>query len=130
MGRPVSMDLRLRLLAAIDDGMSCRAAAARFGVAPSTATLGEIGGECLEGFILGVSRHRILQIEYDGIGASGRRLGIALRTISGNEEKTAHRVKSYHVAVASIATGPSGLAVHSLRQSPSSDALRVKEALL
>jgi transposase len=31
------MDLRFRLLAAIDGGMSCRAAAARFGVAPSTA---------------------------------------------------------------------------------------------
>jgi len=30
------MDLRSRLLAAIDEGMSCRAAA-RFGVAPSTA---------------------------------------------------------------------------------------------
>ena len=37
MGQPLSMDLRRRLLAAIDDGMSCRAAAARFGVAPSTA---------------------------------------------------------------------------------------------
>ena len=37
MGRPLSMDLRSRLLAAIDDGMSCPAAAARFGVAPSTA---------------------------------------------------------------------------------------------
>ena len=37
MGHPVSMDLRWRLLAAIDDGLSCRAAAARFGVAPSTA---------------------------------------------------------------------------------------------
>lgn len=37
MGRPLSMDLRSRLLAAVDDGMSCRAAAARFGVAPSTA---------------------------------------------------------------------------------------------
>jgi transposase len=37
MGQPLSMDLRKRLLAAIDDGMSCRAAAARFGVAPSTA---------------------------------------------------------------------------------------------
>ncbi|MBT3072213.1 helix-turn-helix domain-containing protein, partial [Rhodomicrobium sp. Az07] len=37
MGHPLSMDLRSRLLAAIDDGMSCRAAAARFGVAPSTA---------------------------------------------------------------------------------------------
>jgi transposase len=31
------MDLRSRLLAAIDGGLSCRAAAARFGVAPSTA---------------------------------------------------------------------------------------------
>jgi transposase len=31
------MDLRFRLLAAVDGGMSCRAAAARFGVAPSTA---------------------------------------------------------------------------------------------
>ncbi len=37
MGQPLSMDLRKRLLAAIDDGMSCCAAAARFGVAPSTA---------------------------------------------------------------------------------------------
>ncbi|CAM5310988.1 hypothetical protein ATER59S_00865 [Aquamicrobium terrae] len=37
MGQPLSMDLRSRLLAAIDGGMSCRAAAARFGVAPSTA---------------------------------------------------------------------------------------------
>jgi transposase len=31
------MDLRGRVLAAIDEGMSCRSAAARFGVAPSTA---------------------------------------------------------------------------------------------
>lgn len=37
MGQPLSMDLRSRLLAAIDEGMSCRAAAVRFGVAPSTA---------------------------------------------------------------------------------------------
>jgi transposase len=37
MGHPLSLDLRSRLLAAIDEGMSCRAAAARFGVAPSTA---------------------------------------------------------------------------------------------
>jgi transposase len=37
MGQPLSLDLRTRLIAAIDDGMSCRAAAARFGVAPSTA---------------------------------------------------------------------------------------------
>tara|TARA_B100000678_G_scaffold271603_1_gene260383 strand:- start:315 stop:695 length:381 start_codon:yes stop_codon:yes gene_type:complete len=33
----LSMDLRSRLLAAVDGGLSCRAAAARFGVAPSTA---------------------------------------------------------------------------------------------
>lgn len=33
----LSMDLRLRVLSAIDSGMSCRAAATRFGVAPSTA---------------------------------------------------------------------------------------------
>jgi len=31
------MDLRVRLVAAIDAGMSCSAAAGRFGVAPSTA---------------------------------------------------------------------------------------------
>lgn len=37
MGQPLSVDLRVRLLAAIDEGMSCRAAAVRFGVAPSTA---------------------------------------------------------------------------------------------
>ena len=37
MGQPLSMDLRARLLAAIDAGMSCRAAAVRFGVAASTA---------------------------------------------------------------------------------------------
>lgn len=37
MAQPLSMDLRSRLLAAIDGGMSCRSAASRFGVAPSTA---------------------------------------------------------------------------------------------
>lgn len=37
MGQPLSMDLRRRLLAAIDEGMSCRSAASRFGKAPSTA---------------------------------------------------------------------------------------------
>ena len=37
MGLPLSMDLRTRVLAAVDAGMSCRSAAARFGVAPSTA---------------------------------------------------------------------------------------------
>lgn len=37
MGKPLSMDLRVRTLAAIAEGMSCRAAADRFGVAPSTA---------------------------------------------------------------------------------------------
>jgi transposase len=33
----LSMDLRVRVLAAMDQGLSCRAAAVRFGVAPSTA---------------------------------------------------------------------------------------------
>lgn len=37
MGLPLSMDLRTRVLAAIDTGMSCRTAAARFGVSPATA---------------------------------------------------------------------------------------------
>lgn len=36
MGKPLSMDLRSRVIAAIDGGMSRRAAAARYGVAPST----------------------------------------------------------------------------------------------
>ncbi len=33
----LSMDLRVRVLAAIDQGLSCRAASVRFGIAPSTA---------------------------------------------------------------------------------------------
>ena len=37
MGQPISMDLRRRLLSAIGEGVSCRAAAIRFGVAASTA---------------------------------------------------------------------------------------------
>ena len=37
MAQALSMDLRSRLLAAVDSGLSCRAAAVRFGVAPSTA---------------------------------------------------------------------------------------------
>ncbi len=37
MTKPLSMDLRQRVLAAIDSGMSRHAAAARFGIAPSTA---------------------------------------------------------------------------------------------
>jgi transposase len=36
MGKPLSMDLRSRALAAVDDGMSCRAAARRFGVRAAT----------------------------------------------------------------------------------------------
>lgn len=36
MGRPLSMDLRGRALAAVDAGMSCRAAAGRFGVSVSS----------------------------------------------------------------------------------------------
>lgn len=37
MARPYSMDLRERVVAAVEDGMSCHAAAARFGVAASSA---------------------------------------------------------------------------------------------
>jgi len=37
MGKPLSMDLRERVIEAIDTGLSRRAAAARYGVAPSTA---------------------------------------------------------------------------------------------
>jgi transposase len=36
MGKALSMDLRWRALAAVDEGMSCRAAARRFGVAAAT----------------------------------------------------------------------------------------------
>jgi transposase len=38
MAKPLSSDLRLRIIRAVEDeGMSCRGAAGRFGVAPSTA---------------------------------------------------------------------------------------------
>lgn len=37
MGEPLSMDLRERVIEAIDGGMSRRGAAARYGIAPSTA---------------------------------------------------------------------------------------------
>ena len=37
MTRPLSNDLRRRLVAAVDGGMTRRAAAERFGIAPSTA---------------------------------------------------------------------------------------------
>lgn len=37
MGRALSMDLRERVIAAVEDGMSCRAAAARFGIGVSSA---------------------------------------------------------------------------------------------
>jgi transposase len=38
MAKPLSSDLRLRIIRAVEDeGMSCRGAASRFGVAPSTA---------------------------------------------------------------------------------------------
>lgn len=38
MAKPLSMDLRLRIIRAVEvEGMSCRGAASRFGVAPSTA---------------------------------------------------------------------------------------------
>lgn len=37
MTRPLSLDLRYRVIEAIDGGMSCRSAASRFGIAPSAA---------------------------------------------------------------------------------------------
>ena len=37
MTRPLSMDIRTRLVSAVADGMTRRSAAKRFGVAPSTA---------------------------------------------------------------------------------------------
>ena len=37
MTKPLSLDLRQRALDAIEAGLSCRAAAARFGIAPSAA---------------------------------------------------------------------------------------------
>jgi transposase len=37
MGRALSMDLRERVLAAVESGLSCRAAATRFGVSVSSA---------------------------------------------------------------------------------------------
>ena len=37
MGKPLSIDLRERVLASIDGGLSCRQAAARFGVSASSA---------------------------------------------------------------------------------------------
>jgi transposase len=37
MTRPLSNDLRKRLVETVADGLSCRSAAERFGVAPSTA---------------------------------------------------------------------------------------------
>ena len=37
MARTLSQDLRDRVIAAIDDGLSCRAAADRFGVSASSA---------------------------------------------------------------------------------------------
>jgi len=36
MAKPLSMDISSRALAAVDGGMSCRAAAVRFGVAAAT----------------------------------------------------------------------------------------------
>ena len=37
MTKPLSLDLRQRVVDAINSGQSCRAAAARFGIAPSAA---------------------------------------------------------------------------------------------
>jgi transposase len=37
MAKPLSEDLRMRVVRAVEGGMSCRAAAERFGVSPSSA---------------------------------------------------------------------------------------------
>lgn len=37
MAKPYSMDLRERVIASVEGGLSCHSAATRFGVAPSTA---------------------------------------------------------------------------------------------
>ena len=48
MPKPLSFDLRSRVLAAVDEGLSCRQAAVRFGVSVSSAirwaALGRAGG--------------------------------------------------------------------------------------
>ena len=54
MARALSIDLRERVLAAVDDGMSCRQAAGRFGVSASVRSAGMTGGA--ERVILGRSR--------------------------------------------------------------------------
>ncbi len=59
MPRPLSIDLRARVLAAIDAGLSCRQAAERFGVA--SAQLG--GQHLLDVGLEGVAVHRSVQDE-------------------------------------------------------------------
>jgi transposase len=59
MAKPLPPDLRLRIVRSVEDeGMSCRGAAGRFGVAPSTAIelVSEWHRKC------GISRHSILGI--------------------------------------------------------------------
>lgn len=43
--RPLPNDLRERVVAAVDDGESCRSVAARFGVASSTVVVAALPGD-------------------------------------------------------------------------------------
>jgi len=74
MTRPLSDDLRRRVIAAVDGGLSCRAAAKRFGMAASTA-------------IKWVDRHR--------------RLGHARPRPLGGDRRS-HRIEAYAEEILSL----------------------------
>ena len=71
MGQPLSMDLRSRLLAAIDGGLSCRAAAVRFGVAPSTAIPDSQGKASRSETVPGMGKARFYVIGQSIFGGDG-----------------------------------------------------------
>jgi transposase len=61
MAKPLSPDLRIRIIRAVEDeGMSCRGAAARFGVAPSTANALFEYPEAIDRAGAGLAKHRRL----------------------------------------------------------------------
>ena len=68
MTRALSQDLRSRVIAVVDAGVSCNAAAARFGVAVSTACAGFVRG------VRRVVRRPCRKVVICGPGAS-RRIG-------------------------------------------------------
>ncbi len=66
MAESLSMDLRSRLFAAVEDCMSCRVAAARFGVAPSTAIRWQVQPAALLQSLKVVTRsRRVEEHRYD-----------------------------------------------------------------